>query len=166
MALLENQKLDKQALVFNSGDDASKSSREITCLEATEQWLSGKAMLAEANVELAKIELAILREIIGSKTDSISSDVLKREVALAEAKVVHAEATVKHAQTNERLSEVRIDQAQNERDRQRCEKVFENANRVLKNANDYLEIANTNFRRAVNDLESSTADSEVMEGAR
>jgi hypothetical protein len=165
VALLESEKLDADKLQCRSGDQAGSSSPEITCLEATERWLSVKVMLAETIVELAKIELAISR--VTMKTDSRPpSTILKLEAGLAEAKVVYAEATVKHARTNERLSELRIDQAQNERDRQRYEKVFENSNMILKNANDYLKNANENYGRVLKELEFSTTDPDAMEGAR
>ncbi len=92
-------------------------------MEATEGWLDDKATLAEATVELARIELAFSQK--NAKDDCELSNILKLEVVLAEAKVFHAEAAEKSARTAEKLSEVRIKYAQNERERERCEKVFE-----------------------------------------
>jgi hypothetical protein len=124
----------------------ASSSQEISCLEATERWLKEKVDLAEATVDLAKIDIDVSHQEV--KSDRILPSISKLEV-------IHAEAKVKHALTLVSLSEVRIRHAGNERERERYEKTFDNANGVLKNAND-------NLRIALKELEASTADSSVL----
>jgi hypothetical protein len=142
----ENKKLEEEDRLHSvTGASPASPSQEISCLEATERWLKEKADLAEATVDLAKIDIDISRN--EGKSDRIMPAISKLEV-------IHAEMKVKHALTLVSLSEVRIRHALNERERERHEKTFDNANGVLKNAND-------NLRIALKELEASAADSNV-----
>jgi hypothetical protein len=159
----ENKKLEEKDKLLLISRDKDSSQQEIACLEATEGWLDDKTTLAEAKVELARIELAISQN---TEDDSRSPIILELQVVLAEAKVFHAEAAENRARTAEKLSEVRIKNAQNERERERCERVFANANKILKNASDNREIANDHLRMARVELEKSITDPDAMESSR
>jgi hypothetical protein len=157
----ENKKLEEKDKLLLISRDKDSSQQEIACLEATEGWLDDKTTLAEAKVELARIELAISQH---TKDDNKPPTVLEFQVVLAEAK--HAEAAENRARTAEKLSEVRIKCAQNERERERCERVFANANKILKNASDNREIANDHLRMARMELEKSFTDPDAVESCR
>ena len=160
----ENKKLEEEGKLLSISGGEDRSQQEIACLEVTEGWLDAKANLAEATVELARIELAVSQK--NAKDDCELSNILKLDVVLAEAKVLHAEAAEKSARTAEKLSEVRIQYAQNERERERREKVFENANKILKNAIDNRKIANDHLRTTRMKLETSITDPDAVEGCR
>jgi hypothetical protein len=168
--MLESKHLEEEDKLYSS-TGAVQTVQEIASLEATERWLKGKADLAEAAIELAKIELAISRAEMTAESGSAA--MLKFEVRLARAESVHASEKVEIARTAVRLSEVRIKHARDEREKERFEKALEHAmdhhkNAIdhHKNAIDHHKNANENLRIALKELDLSTTGLDASEGGR
>jgi hypothetical protein len=136
----ENKKIDEDDKFLSIvGENEAKFTQEIVALEAGERWANERLALAEANVELAKIELDISIETM--RTDESTANRLKFEAGIAEAKVSHAEAKVCCAGITERLAKLHFSRAPNEKEREQCGRLLENASENYRNANLKLRIA-------------------------